>query len=53
MRKRKLVGMAYAKPLADWGGVDKSPCICSDISKFYSQYQLYPMAIEIYETRTI
>lgn len=44
-----MIGVAYRKPIAYWGGKRKSPCICSAIAKFYSQYQLYPMIIEIYE----
>ena len=50
MRKNRLVGMAYKKPLAYWGGAEKSPCICAGISHQISQSQCYPMVIDFYET---
>lgn len=49
MRKNRLVGVAYSEPIANWGGKIKIPCLCSGIAKYYSQHQLYPMVIEIYE----
>lgn len=49
MRQNRLVGVAYAEQIANWGGKQKSPCLCSGIAKHYSQHQLYPMIIEIYE----
>ena len=52
MRKNRLVGMAYAKPLAYWGGAEKSPCICAGIHKQISQLQRYPMVIDFYETNS-
>ena len=48
MRKNRLVGVAYSKPIKIMGG-GKSLCICADIRKHYSQHQLYPMLIEFYE----
>lgn len=49
MRENRIIGAAYRKPMLIGGGIRKSPCICSAIAKYYSQYQLYPMIIEIYE----
>jgi len=49
MRQAKLVGMAYSKPLENWGGNLKCPCITTGLSHYYSQKQLYPMLIDIYE----
>lgn len=49
MRQTKLVGMAYSKPLENWGGYLKCPCITTGLAHYYSQKQLYPMVIEIYE----
>ena len=46
MRKNRLVGVAYSRPIKIIGG--KILCICADIRKHYSQHQLYPMLIEFY-----
>ena len=48
-KKNRLVGMAYSKPLKNWGRCLKCPCITTGLAHYYSQKQLYPMVIEIYE----
>lgn len=49
MRKDRLIGVAYGEPIENWGEKTKSPCLCAGIAKHYSQHQLYPMIIELYE----
>lgn len=49
MRNKRLVGVALREPIQNWGGKNKSPCLCSGIAKYYAQHQSYPMVIEIYE----
>lgn len=48
-KQNRLVGMAYSKPLKNWGMLLKCPCITTGLAHYYSQKQLYPMVIEIYE----
>ena len=47
--QNRLIGMAYSKPLNNWGRLLKCPCITTGLAHYYSQKQLYPMVIEIYE----
>ena len=47
--KNRLIGMAYSKPLNNCGRLLKCPCITTGLAHYYSQKQLYPMVIEIYE----
>ena len=47
--QNRLVGMAYSKPLKNWCWYLKCPCITTGLAHYYSQKQLYPMVIEIYE----
>lgn len=48
-KQNRLVGMAYSKPLINLCGYLKCPCITTGLAHYYSQKQLYPMVIEIYE----
>ena len=47
-KQNRLVGIAYSKPLKNWCRFLKCPCITTGLA-YYSQKQLYPMVIEIYE----
>lgn len=45
-----FVGVAYRKPVTPYRGGVKSPCLCADLNRQYSQHQLYPMVMTLYET---